>query len=387
MRVIEGGRVPIKSWASEVEEVAIDQARNLSNLPFAVSHVALMPDAHPGYGMPIGGVLFADKAIVPYAVGVDIGCGVALLSTSLTVADLTEHLSAVLAEIAALVPCGNGPHGQRTEIAGSFVQPDVQASEIALRALEAAETQLGTLGGGNHFIELQATPLGGVVVMLHSGSRSVGKKICDHWHKVALGLNQRWYSDLPDKELAYLPWGTDEAHGYFADMTLAMGWAEQNRVRMLADVQQVLGDVAGARCELVVDVHHNYAAWENHRGRNGIVHRKGAVRAALGGTVLIPGSMGTASYIGRGLGSAESFETCQHGAGRSRSRTATRKMVSLADMQAQMAEAGVALVTADPRSVTDESSFAYKDIEQVMRDSADLVEPVTRLRPLGVIKG
>ena len=223
--------------------------------------------------------------------------------------------------------------------------------------------------------------------MLHSGSRSVGKKICDHWHKVALGLNQRWYSDLPDKELAYLPWGTDEAHGYFADMTLAMGWAEQNRVRMLADVQQVLGDVAGARCELVVDVHHNYAAWENHRGRNGIVHRKGAVRAALGGTVLIPGSMGTASYIGRGLGSAESFETCQHGAGRSRSRTATRKMVSLADMQAQMAEAGVALVTADPRSVTDESSFAYKDIEQVMRDSADLVEPVTRLRPLGVIKG
>jgi tRNA-splicing ligase RtcB (3'-phosphate/5'-hydroxy nucleic acid ligase) len=358
MRVITGGRVPIYCWASEVEQSAIDQAMNAANLPFAIDHIALAPDAHPGYGVPIGSVIFAANAVIPYAVGVDIGCSVSLLSTSLVVSDLDGYLEGVLKGIAALIPCGNGPHGQhqgRDSGAAGFdwslipaIDPSVRSlSGVLTKAIDSARTQLGTLGGGNHFIELQADPEGYVFVMLHSGSRSVGKKVCDHWHKVALGLNEKWHSQLPDKELAYLPWDTDEARGYFADMTVAMEWAEQNHAHMLADVETVLGEQVGAACKFEFSVHHNYAAWESHRGRNGIVHRKGAVRARTGEPVLIPGSMGTASYIARGLGNPRSFETCQHGAGRARSRTATRKMVSLADMDAQMAEAGVLLVTAD----------------------------------------
>ncbi len=386
MEVITGQRVPINSWASQVEEGAIEQARNLANLPFAISHVALMPDAHPGYGMPIGGVLFADKAVVPYAVGVDIGCGVMLIETDMHRGQIGDRLPAFLGQIARDVPVGNGPQAQhRTPGGEPFERSDCSA--VCRDAMLAADLQLGTLGGGNHFLELQVDDEDRVWFMLHSGSRSVGKKVCDHWHKIALGLNQRWHSALPDKELAYLPWGTDEAHGYFADMVVAMAWAEENRRRMAGKVIYAFGQVFEAKAWQVVDVHHNYAAWENHLGRNGIVHRKGAVRAAKGETVLIPGSMGTASYVGGGLGNVLSFETCQHGAGRARSRGATRRQVSLADMEAQMQGAGVTLVTPDPSAVTDESSFAYKDIEQVMVDSADLVAPIRRLRPLGVVKG
>ncbi len=386
MEIITGQRVPIKSWASQAEDSAIEQARNLANLPFAISHVALMPDAHPGYGMPIGGVLFADKAVVPYAVGVDIGCGVVLIETGMYRRQIGDRLSAFLAQIARDVPVGNGPQAQHRAPAGEpFERSDCSA--LCKSAMVAADLQLGTLGGGNHFLELQVDDDDRIWFMLHSGSRSVGKKVCDHWHKIALGLNQRWFSALPDKELAYLPWETDEARGYFADMTASMAWAEENRRRMAAKVIAAFGEVFGAPAWQVLDVHHNYAAWENHLGRNGIVHRKGAVRAAKGETVLIPGSMGTASYVGGGLGNPLSFETCQHGAGRARSRGATRKQVSLADMEAQMERAGVALVTPNPAAVTDESSFAYKDIEQVMADSADLVAPIRRLRPLGVVKG
>jgi tRNA-splicing ligase RtcB len=216
--------------------------------------------------------------------------------------------------------------------------------------------------------------------MLHSGSRSVGKKICDHWHKRALKLCEAWHSDLPDRELAYLPWDTDEAHQYYRDMTFAMAWAEENRRRMLEQVQVALG----ADVDLVVDVHHNYAAFEQHRGRNGIVHRKGAVRARKNDVVLIPGSMGTASYVGLGLGNPDSFETCQHGAGRARSRTATVKLETEEHFAASMS--GI-ILGGDAARARDESPFAYKSIEQVMADSADLVAPTMRLTPLGVVKG
>jgi len=381
-------RVPIKCWADQIEDETIVQARNLSNLPFAIHHVALMPDAHPGYGMPIGGVLFADKAVVPYAVGVDIGCGVTLIETDMHRAQVEDKLPDFLAQIARDVPVGNGPQAQHRSPQGEPFDPvGWVPSAVAEGAVRDADLQLGTLGGGNHFLEIQVDEEDRIWFMLHSGSRSVGKKICDHWHKIALGLNQRWHSELPDKELAYLPWEEDAAHLYFADMNGAMAWAEENRRRMVGKVIYAFGRVFDAKAWQTGDIHHNYAAWENHLGRNGIVHRKGAVRAALGDIVLIPGSMGTASYVGRGLGNKMSFETCQHGAGRARSRAATRKMVSLDDMNTQMAEAGVLLVTADPGSVVDEASFAYKDIEAVMLASADLVEPLMRLRPLGVVKG
>jgi tRNA-splicing ligase RtcB len=382
--------VPIKSWVKDLEGGALAQATNLSNLPFAIRHVALMPDAHSGYGMPIGGVLFADRAVVPYGIGVDIGCGVALVETDLTVESLgADGLKATLAQMARDVPVGTS--GQP-----KAVDRDEALEEIALElpaSIDAAwfnraVNQLGTLGSGNHFLELQRDEAGSVFVMLHSGSRSLGKTICDAFHKHALAENKRWNSELPHPELAYLPVGTDGFEGYWAAMNFALRFAEVNRSRMLDATEYAFRrHTSIGRFERVVDVHHNYAAWENHFGQNGIVHRKGAVRARAGAVVLIPGSMGTASYVAEGLGNPESFDTCQHGAGRAMSRTAARKGKTSKEVYAEMAELGVALHSGDPKTVAEEAAFAYKDIDSVMAASTSLVRPTKRLTPLGVVKG
>ncbi len=384
------GLVPIMSWAVPLEGSALEQATNLSNLPFAIDHVALMPDAHTGYGMPIGGVLFAERAVVPYAIGVDIGCGVALVETDLTVETLApDQLDRVLEAIDAGVPTGfqklDAPVDR--EVAGTAMGLERPAS-VKEAWLDRALWQLGTLGGGNHFLELQRDEAGQVFVMLHSGSRSLGKTICDEYHKRALALDRAWHSRLPHDELAFLPVGSDDFAGYWSAMEFALRFAEVNRSRML-DVAEAAfaAHTAIGRFERVVDVHHNYAAWEHHVGKNGIVHRKGAVRARAGETVLIPGSMGTASYVGEGLGNAESFETCQHGAGRAMSRTAARKAKSSDEVYAEMASLGVALRSSEPKGVAEEAAFAYKDIESVMAASASLVRPTKRLTPLGVVKG
>lgn len=379
----------IRNWATQVEPGALAQAENLAQLPFVISHVALMPDAHQGYGMPIGGVLFADRAVVPYAIGVDIGCGVILQRTDLTVEEAAERMDEIGSAVLAAVPVGNGPQAEHQT---PQEWPDDLATWpewIQPEWISKVQHQIGTLGGGNHFIELQADEEGHVYVMLHSGSRSLGKKICDHFHKVALGLNQRWHSALPDKELAYLPWDSDEAHAYWDCMQYALRFAEHNRARMLARVNDALSSntTIGAS-QVIVDCHHNYATWENHKGKNGIVHRKGAVRARVGENVLIPGSMGTGSYWARGLGNPDSFETCQHGAGRAMSRGAARRMYSGVDeMLSELEAAGTKVYTPDAREVVDEAPRAYKDIESVMEASTDLVEVVQRLRPLGTVKG
>lgn len=380
---------PVKNWARGAEQGALDQADNLARLPFVISHVALMPDAHQGYGMPIGGVLFADRAVVPYAIGVDIGCGVILSRTDLTVEEAVHSMDAIGAAILARVPVGNGPQAEHQK---PQEWPDDLASwpeDIDPAWISKVQHQLGSLGGGNHFIELQADDEGRVYVMLHSGSRSLGKRICDHFHKIALGLNQRWYSALPDKELAYLPWDSDEAHAYWACMEYALRFAEHNRLRMLAGVNEALLETTSIGAgEVIVDCHHNYATWENHRGKNGIVHRKGAVRARAGDNVLIPGSMGTGSYWARGLGNPDSFETCQHGAGRAMSRAAAKRMYSGVDeMLGELEAVGTKVFTPDAKEVIDEAPRAYKDIESVMEASADLVEVVQRLRPIGTVKG
>ena len=384
------GRVPIKSWAPDLEARAFEQAVNLSNLPFAIDHVALMPDAHAGYGMPIGGVLFADRAVVPYAIGVDIGCGVALVETDLTVETLgAEGLERVLETIDAGVPTGfetldRAVDRDEAEAAIGIELPD----SVRAAWFEKSLTQLGTLGGGNHFLEIQRDGEGRVFVMLHSGSRSLGKAICDEFHKRALALNTAWHSDLPHDELAYLPVGSDEFGAYWKAMAFALRFAEVNRTRMLDVVEAAFErHTAIGRFDRVVDVHHNYAAWETHGGMTGIVHRKGAVRARDGETVLIPGSMGTASYVGEGLGNAESFHTCQHGAGRAMSRTAARKAKTATAVYAEMEALGVVLRSSEPEDVGEEAAFAYKDIESVMAASASLVRATKRLTPLGVVKG
>jgi tRNA-splicing ligase RtcB len=388
--VTKPGRVPNNSWAPSLEGSALEQAVNLSNLPFAIRHVALMPDAHTGYGMPIGGVLFADKAVVPYAIGVDIGCGVALAETDLTLDNLTrDELDRTLAEIYARVPVGmrGQPEAVDREQALTEIGLDLPPS-IDPAWFARAVNQLGTLGSGNHFLEVQRDEDGRVFVMLHSGSRSLGKTVCDAFHKRALRENKLWHAYLPHVELAYLPVGTEGYLGYWAAMTFALRFAEVNRSRMLDAVSDSLAlHTRIGRFERLVDVHHNYAAWETHFGVSGIVHRKGAVRARAGEVVLIPGSMGTASYVAEGLGNPESFETCQHGAGRAMSRSAARKAMSSGQLFEEMERLGVLIHSGDPRTAAEEAPFAYKDIETVMAASADLIRPTKRLTPLGVVKG
>jgi tRNA-splicing ligase RtcB len=383
------GRVPIHSWATPLEGSALEQATNLSNLPFAIDHVALMPDAHTGYGMPIGGVLFADKAVVPYAIGVDIGCGVALVETDLTVETLAPELDRTLAQIARDVPVGTSGQPQAVDREAALAEIGRELPESIEAAWFArAVNQLGTLGSGNHFLEVQRDEAGQVFVMLHSGSRSLGKTICDEFHKRALAQNLAWHADLPHRELAFLPVGSEDFRGYWAAMEFALRFAEVNRSRMLDAAEAAFArHTTVGRMERLVDIHHNYAAWEHHVGMNGIVHRKGAVRARAGEMVLIPGSMGTASYVGEGLGNAAAFDTCQHGAGRAMSRTAARKSKTSKEVYDEMAELGVALHSGDPMTVAEEAAFAYKDIESVMTASASLVRPVKRLTPLGVVKG
>lgn len=384
-----GTRLSIKCWASQIEEGALEQARNLANLPIAQVHIALMPDAHQGFGMPIGGVLFTDGAVVPNAVGSDVGCGVAMLKTGLKVEELDGKLQSVLDLIASRVPTGFRQHEKpmsshdAIEAVGAALPLNVD-----IGWWDRAIPSLGTLGGGNHFIEFQAsTDSNSVYVMLHSGSRGLGKMIGDHYHKMAVTECHRWHTNLPTDDLAFFPLGTDGHAEYMTAMEFGLAYAKANRNLMLAEVTKaVLQFFPSAECEVMVNVHHNYAAWENHKGRNGIVHRKGAIRARVGEILLIPGSMGTFSYIGRGLGNPESFDTCQHGAGRAMGRKEAERQFDAANLANYMTGHNI-LMAGHASEAVDEHPLAYKDIEQVMADSSTLVEPVTKLYPLGVVKG
>jgi tRNA-splicing ligase RtcB len=399
MKVIATEHIPIKVWASVAEEGALEQARNMANLPVSKHHIALMPDCHQGYGVCIGGVIFTDGAVIPNAVGVDIGCGVALMKLGLTISQLGEKLQPTLDLIAARVPTGFRRHDKPIhDPAVSALSDEIIEMAAAWGPLPPVHpmwwtdsaTSLGSLGGGNHFIEFQFAPDGDVYVMLHSGSRGLGKSIGDFYHAKAVELCERWHTPLPTKDLAFLPLGEPEHNAYTRAMQFGMDYAETNRNLMLNEVRKaVMQFFPMAQPEVLVNVHHNFAAWENHFGQNGIVHRKGAIRARAGETLLIPGSMGTASYIGRGLGNPDSFDTCQHGAGRAMGRKDAERRYAAGDLEnlgKYMGEHHI-LMGGHASDAIDEHPLAYKDIEQVMADSADLVEPVTRLLPLGVVKG
>jgi len=389
-RRLEGGRVPILSWAPELDGAALQQAINLANLSIAIDHVALMPDAHAGYGMPIGGVLFADAAVVPYAIGVDIGRGVALVETDLTVETLPPaDLDRVLEAIDRGVPTGFEKRHRAVDRDEALEAMGMdRPASVRAEWFDQGLWQLGTLGGGNHFLEIQRDDAGAIAVMLHSGSRHLGKSICDEFQRRALAFDRSHRLDLPHHELAYLPEGTDDFDAYWSAMAFALRYAVVNRTRMLDVVERAFEEHTRiGRFDRTVDVHHNYAAWETHVGREGIVHRKGAVRAAAGDIVLIPGSMGSASYVGVGLGNAEAFQTCQHGAGRAMSRHAARRAKTSREVYDEMASLGVVLRSSEPKGVAEEAAFAYKDIDSVMGYAASLVRPIRRFSPLGVVKG
>ena len=408
MFAIQRGCYPIKIWLEkeqDLEESCLEQALHLAQLPFLHKWVCLMPDTHTGMGMPIGGVIAAKGAVIPNAVGVDIGCGMAYVKTSIPVKALKETMTGsgnlvqgIVGDILRNIPVGFAHHKtsmpcytlDRAMEELSLYEMD---SEL-LGQLEAGYFQVGTLGGGNHFIELQEDEEGFLSVMLHSGSRHFGKSVCDYFHQKAREQNCRWYSQVPDEyRLAFLPVDTPEGRQYLNWMNLSMDFARENREKLMLAVKAVLEKWIGRYTDLElkyeeeINCHHNYAALENHFGENVWVHRKGAVRARKGELTVIPGAMGSYSYVVRGLGNPESFCTSSHGAGRAYSRRGAMEAFSCEEVMVDLKNQGVILGKKNKKDVAEESRFAYKDIDRVMENQKDLVEPIRRLRTIGVVKG
>lgn len=391
MRVISDTKYPVKIWASDLEAEAEQQLRNLAGLPFIYKHVAVMPDAHAGRGSTIGTVIATKGAIIPSAVGVDIGCGMCAVKLPFGI-NRIERLPELRHSIERAVPVGR--EGNRvlsprvTEFFNQAGVPRAKQFDHAL-ALGKAMSQCGSLGGGNHFIEICQDTEGGAWVVLHSGSRNIGKELADIHITEAKGLMKKYLIDLPDPDLAYLAQHTPEFDAYIHDLHWAQNYAKQNREEMMTKILgQVAWHVFGESGhvivpELRVDCHHNYTQMENHYGQNVWVTRKGAVSAKLGELGIIPGSMGAKSFIVRGLGNLDSFTSCSHGAGRKMSRTKARASFTTADLVEQTA----GVECRKDADVIDEIPGAYKDIDVVMADQADLVQPIYTLKQILCVKG
>ncbi len=389
-KVITGERLPIKLWLDDIEPGALAQAVNLANLPFVVSHVAVMPDAHLGYGMPIGGVVATDGVVIPNAVGVDIGCGMCAVRTTLTELSRSE-LERIIARARLLIPTGFKHHPRRQDpglmpaLPPGFGRNDLP---VLKREYNNALTQLGTLGGGNHFIEIQRGDDGCIWLMLHSGSRNLGYKVADYYNRRAREQNRkRGETPAAARELAFLRLDSDLGRRYFAEMDFCVRFAAANRLLLMARLKEAVAGVRpGTGFSEPLDIAHNYAAREKHYGRRVIVHRKGATRARASERGIIPGSQGTPSYIVRGRGNPESFDSCAHGAGRRLGRKQARRRLDLGREQRRLEEQGI-LHSLYRVCDLDEAAGAYKDIDRVMENQRDLVEVETRLKPLAVIKG
>jgi tRNA-splicing ligase RtcB len=389
-QVIATERIPIKMWLDDIEDGALAQAQNLANLPFVFKHIAVMPDAHQGYGMPIGGVMATKGVVVPNAVGVDIGCGMCALKTSLTNLD-TETIKKIMGGICASVPVGFNHHqtNQDEKWMPNDIAPDVPGPIIVYQEYGSALKQVGTLGGGNHFIEIQKGSDGHIWVMIHSGSRNLGYKVAKHYNDLAITLNERWFSVIPKSyELAFLPLDTVDGQAYISEMTYCVEFALSSRLLMMERVKASFYDACPdvEWCGEVINIAHNYAAMEHHFNTNVMVHRKGATQARMGQLGIIPGSQGTASYIVRGLGNPESFESCSHGAGRKMGRKQAQRELDLQEEIERLDKAGVIHGIRNEKDL-DEAAGAYKDIDTVMSNQTDLVEVVVELKPLAVIKG
>jgi len=388
MKIVGTERVPIKMWLESVEDEAMVQIKNIANLPFSFKHVAIMPDAHCGYGMPIGGVLATKGVVIPNAVGVDIGCGMNAVKTTLSTDWMsTDELKIIMGKIRERVPLGFEHHKEEQSWDGFKHYPDIN---VVNEQIKAAKKQLGTLGGGNHFIEIQKGSDGHIWIMIHSGSRNFGYKIAHAYNKTAQTLCKRWYSNVPEFKgedgLAFLPIETQEAKEYLEAMKYALLFAKASRQKMMYEVIKSIKEVKDCSAISETDIHHNYATFENHFGQNVIVHRKGATSAKAKEIGIIPGSQGTSSYIVEGKGNPESFMSCSHGAGRLMSRTKARNELSLENEKKMLDEKNI-IHSIRNKSDLDEASSAYKNIDEVMDNQKDLVEIKVKLEPLAVIKG
>lgn len=382
-------RVPIKMWVDGLSEEELAQARNCANLPFVFRHVALMPDAHLGMGCTIGTVLPTIDVVIPNCVGVDISCGMAFLPTNIRVKEITQAtIKSIMRQIRETVPFGlNGKHKnpQPREL-----MPPISLGFVSIveREYDNARRSLGTVGSGNHFLEFQQNSAGLLCVMVHCGSRNLGKQVADHYNKIAVTLNKRYYSEvLENLKLAFLPVGTKECEDYLAEMNYCMAFAKANRQLIIKRVQEaILEFFPNADFTDYLDVHHNFVRHENHFGKNVWVHRKGSTSARLGELGVIPGSMGTSSFIVRGKGNPESFMSCSHGSGRTMSRKAAIRDLSLDVEIAKLDSVGVIHGVRGPKDL-DECPSSYKDIKRVMQNQDDLVEIVDELFPIASMKG
>ncbi|UTW63568.1 RtcB family protein [bacterium SCSIO 12741] len=384
-QVISTERLPIKMWLENLEDSALNQAKNLANLPFAFKHIPLMPDSHTGYGMPIGSILATQSVVVPNAVGVDIGCGMCALRTDLQEISQKE-LKSTLGIARKLIPLGFNWHDEPQE---DHWMPELpEELPLVSEGFEKARYQVGSLGGGNHFIEIQKGSDGYIWIMIHSGSRNLGLKVAKHYNKLAKQLNAQYHSQVTtDQDLAFLPLGTPEAKLYLKEMKYCVEFALNNRKLMMTRMVEALTEVKGDfETDEIINKSHNFAAWENHFEQNVLVHRKGATRAFKGELGMIPGSQGSHSYIVRGLGNPQSFASCSHGAGRKLGRKQAIRELDLQEEINHLNEMGVVHGIRHPKDL-DEATSAYKDIQEVMSNQTDLAEVVVELTPLAVLKG
>lgn len=382
-RVISTEQITLKLWLEDIEDGALQQAKNLANLPFAFKHIAIMPDSHQGYGMPIGGVLAAKEAIIPNAVGVDIGCGMCSLRTNLREIDI-NILKKIMGIIRQMVPVGFSRHKNKQD--PKWMPELTNNIPIVESQFEKAHYQVGTLGGGNHFIEIQKGSDGYIWIMIHSGSRNIGYTVAKHYNDLAKEQCEKWHSTVP-KDLAFLPLGTELFTRYLNEMNYCIEFALCNRKLMMERVKLAFAEIIPeVSFSDFINKPHNFASWENHFGQNVIVHRKGATRARDGELGMIPGSQGTSSYIVRGKGNPDSFESCSHGAGRVMSRTKARNTLSVESERKRLNEMGV-IHAIRSKNDLDEAPSSYKDIKQVMSNQTDLIDIEIELRPLAVIKG
>jgi len=396
MKKIEIGKLPIFNWATGLEDGAILQARNMSILPFAFHHIALMPDAHQGYGMPIGGVLATEGVVIPNAVGVDIGCGMAFINTGIKKKDFKPYLPVIMGDVRENIPVGFHKYERKCDpgempdgYTYACAPPEIDRSMIPVVSSQFnnARYQLGTLGGGNHFIEFQIDQHDNVCVMIHSGSRNLGKQVADHYNTIAKKLNARWYTKVDAvSELAFLPLDTYEGQAYMAEMSYCVEYAKRSRSKMISRVCEIIESYGYNVAGQIHDVAHNYAAEERHFGRDVIVPRKGATRARAGELGIIPGSQGSSSYIVSGKGNRDSFMSCSHGAGRAMGRKQAQRELDVEKEKARLDNMGVLHAIRGVKDL-DEAPSAYKDIDVVMENQADLVNIVQQLKPIGVIKG
>ena len=381
---------PVKIWTDNVEESAMRQIENLTTLPFLFHHLAIMPDVHAGMGMPIGGVLACKDAVIPNAVGVDIGCGMCAVKTNWKVAEIPTDVlrKQIMRGIRKRIPLGMDHHKEAQDEKYLPTGHDIDRMEIVKQRQVSITKEVGTLGGGNHFIELQKDETDTLWIMIHSGSRNLGARVGEHYNNIARELNEKWHSVVkPELRLSFLPRGVKEFEMYWKEMRFCIDFALCNRKLMMERIEEVIKDaIPEIEFEPMINIAHNYAAWEHHFEQDVIVHRKGATLAREGVIGIIPGSQGTASYIVEGLGNPESFCSCSHGAGRTMSRTAAIRDLDMKEEVDRLDALGIIHAIRNQDDMQ-EASGAYKDIETVIANETDLVKVKTRLLPVAVIKG